>query len=263
MLMIDEDRKDSTRRKTMVVVGADGCRGGWLAVLWNDDDWDVQLFPTIDDLWQSCLGAGLILLDIPIGLPDGDAPQRACDVEARRRLSPHHHSSVFPPPSRAALEAASYEEASAINRSVMGKGLTRQSWGIAPKIREVDRLLRRNPRARAIMRESHPELCFWALNGCSSLPASKRTGDGQSTREQVLAALIPETRVILRVAQSRYGRLGAGTDDILDALALAVTARLGRGSLTAVPGEPIRDAHWLPMEMVYWSPQPEPAAAGA
>ncbi len=248
----------------MFVVGVDGCRTGWVAVLWDEnDEWDVRLFSTIDDLWQACLGAGLILIDIPIGLPDGDVPQRTCDVEARQRLSPHRHTSVFPPPSRAALEAASYEEASAINRDVIGKGLTRQSWGIAPKIREVDRLLRRNPRARAIMRESHPELCYWALNGRESLPTSKRNGDGQRVREQILAALMPEVRVMLRVAQTRYSRLGAATDDILDALALAVTARLGGASLFTVPSSPPRDEYWLPMEMVYWSPRPELAESAS
>lgn len=246
----------------MFVVGVDSCRTGWLAVLWDEnDEWDVQLFPTIDDLWRTYMAAGLIVIDIPIGLPDDQVQQRACDAEARRRLSPHRHNSVFPSPSRAALEAASYEDACTINQQLTGKRLSRQAWAIAPKIREVDQLLRRNPRARAVVRESHPELCFWALSGGQPLLDAKRTGDGQRVREMVLAALMPQVRVILRVAQTRFGSLGAGTDDILDALALAVTARLGRGSLCTVPGDPPRDAHWLPMEMVYWSPEPAVSAS--
>ncbi len=247
----------------MFVVGVDGCRAGWFAARWDEtDDWDVRVFPTIDDLWQAYKGAGLIVIDIPIGLPGEAAHQRTCDVETRRLLRPHRSSSVFPSPTREALEAASYEDACMINEQLTGKKLSKQAWAIAPKIREVDQLLRRNPRARAVVRESHPELCFWAFNGGQALPDSKRTEDGQRRREMLLAGLMPDVRVILRVAQARYGRQAATTDDMLDALALAVTARLGHNALRTVPGEPPQDAHWLPMEMVYWSPQPELAESG-
>ena len=47
----------------------------------------------------------------------------------------------------------------------------------------------------------------------------------------------------------------AAPDDILDALAAAVTAREGYPDrLETVPDEPPRDARGLPMEMVFYNP---------
>jgi len=237
----------------MYVVGVNGSRAGWLAVALDDSgDWDTQLFPTIDALWADYHRAALILVDIPIGLPDENAPQRECDRKARRALSPHRHNSIFPPPSRAALAAAEYEKASDINERITGRRLTKQAWNLAPKIREMDQLLRLNPRARALIRESHPELCFWALNGEQPLPQSKREADGQAARERLLAEVYPDARIILRVARARFRSSDVRAHDILDALVLAVTAALGHNDLHSLPESPPRDAYWLPQEIVYW-----------
>lgn len=250
----------------MYVVGVNGSRAGWLAVALDDSgDWDMQLFPSIDALWADYQRAALILVDIPIGLPDENAPQRECDRKARRVLSPHRHNSIFPPPSRAALAAAEYEEASDINARVTGRRLTRQAWNLTPKIREMDQLLRLNPRARALIRESHPELCFWALNGEQPLPQSKHDPAGQTARERLLAGVYPDGRIMLRVARARFRTNDVHTHDILDALALAVTAAQGHNDLRSLPEDPPRDAYWLPQEIVYWPFQAAgaPAPSGA
>ena len=87
-------------------------------------------------------------------LPSG-REGRLCDKEARRRLG-RRASTVFPPPVRAALAAATYEDANRISREESGKGMTKQTFAILPKIREVDCLLRKSEKARHIIREVPP-----------------------------------------------------------------------------------------------------------
>lgn len=53
-------------------------------------------------------------------------------------LGPGRGSSVFPVPCRQAVHSETYHEASKINKEVLGRGLSKQGWGIVPKIREVD-----------------------------------------------------------------------------------------------------------------------------
>ncbi|MDI6632332.1 MAG: DUF429 domain-containing protein [Thermoanaerobacteraceae bacterium] len=151
----------------MYFVGVDGCRGQcWLAVILGADGRaEARVFSDIFALWQECKAASLILIDIPIGLRDGGALERRCDKEARKRLGPKRGASVFPVPCRAALRADSYEEASEINRQHTGRKLSKQSWGILLKIRQVEELVTGDAEARARIRESHPEICFWALAG--------------------------------------------------------------------------------------------------
>ena len=61
---------------------------------------------------------------------------------------------------------------------------SRQSFAIYPKIKEVDSLLQRNPRARTILREVHPEICFWALSGQISMSINKK-------KEKVFVNVLP------------------------------------------------------------------------
>ena len=86
----------------MTVVGADGCRAGWIAVrVRSGGAWDVDVYPNATMLWHNLANANLILIDIPIGLPDRVIKSRNCDRAARRILGGLRASSIFPPPSRA------------------------------------------------------------------------------------------------------------------------------------------------------------------
>lgn len=234
----------------MAVVGADGCRGGWFAVRREDDGWTrFDVFETIADLWDKWGDASLLLLDIPIGLTDSTEPRR-CDAEARRLLG-RRRSSVFTPPCRAAMKASTYETASAINFRETGKKLTKECWNIVAKIREVDRLVRENPRARSWVREVHPEVCFWAFSGGEPMRAWKKSREGREERLRLLRRLDPATDAIVDAALDRFLRREVATDDILDALVAALTADRNLGELGSLPVEPQMDAYGLPMEMVY------------
>ena len=114
------------------------------------------------------------------------------------------------------------------------------------------------------IREIHPEICFWALNNQRPMTYGKKTYEGVAERLAVLQAFEPRTREILAAVQKEY-RAKVAADDILDALAAAVTARLGTqvGPLQTLParigGIPVEVDRsvpdgGLPMEMVYYNP---------
>ena len=100
----------------------------------------------------------------PQGCPTGTVPRAPATREARRLVGPRR-SSLFPPPARAALGAAGYAAACAQNRDATGRAISRQAWGLAPRIAQVDAALRARPPLQACCREAHPEVGFCALNG--------------------------------------------------------------------------------------------------
>ncbi len=159
-------------------VGIDGCPAGWLAVALSEDgrSWAADVYEDPDRLWEAHREARLLLIDMPIGLADGREP-RACDALARELLKPGRASSIFAAPVREVLGAAGYAEANALQRQVSGRGLSRQSWGLVPKIRRLDELLQRDAEARGRFRESHPELCFAQLFG-GPMCHGKKTPEG-------------------------------------------------------------------------------------
>jgi predicted RNase H-like nuclease len=235
-------------------IGVDGARAGWVVARATPGLPELHLVPRFVDLADEALGTG-ILVDIPIGLPDADSPVRSCDAEARRRLGARR-SSVFPAPSRAALRSASWEEANAANRGSTGRGLPRQSWGIVPKIREVDDLLVERPRLVGRIRESHPELAFaWLLGE----PAGhhKATPEGARTRWRALDRIWPG--IATRARTWTRGRGGVALDDVADALALLALGGTGRS--VPLPDPPPRDACGLPVEIVVHATLAHPPSA--
>jgi predicted RNase H-like nuclease len=219
-----------------------------------DPRWEVV--PT-DDLaaLQPANGSALALIDMPIGLPDRRRPVRDCETEARRLLGARR-SSVFSPPARAALEERTYEQASGANRRETGHGLSRQAWGIAPKIAALDKVLRsgRIDPARLLVWEAHPELCLRAMNDGRPMGHWKRSPQGQLERVRVLNRIQPGMRRWIETETPRLRGYRTAADDLVDALTLAVSALRGYPDGYAVlPPESEEDAQGLPMEMAYWA----------
>jgi predicted RNase H-like nuclease len=239
----------------MFVMGVDGCRAGWLGIqLASKRQWEVGVFPSFADLWEKHRAATLILVDMPIGLQEAGPGARRCDAQARKILGPRK-SSVFPAPCRAAVYQPDYDSAIKENLLRTGKSIFRALWQIAPKIREVDELLQANTAARKSLRESHPEVCFWALNRGRPMAHNKKTAAGAAERQKVLEEVLSPTMFQIEqllAAGSSFKKREVAPDDFLDALALAATAWLGvaRG-LSTLPPDPERDERGLPMEMVY------------
>ncbi len=235
----------------MKFVGVDGCKAGWLAIrLGRGSEYGIEVHPDITSLWQSCNDAAVILIDIPIGLPNRDVPVRACDREARALLGSKRGSSVFPAPSRQALSATTYQQACDLNKAEVGKRMSQQCFHISKKIREVDDLLRLEPEARQQFREVHPEICFHVLNGGRPMQHKKKSPCGFDTRLCLLKRRFPMALELVNHVLLKWWRKEVARDDILDALVAAVTA-LEPGKLVGIPAHPPRDACGLPMEMVY------------
>ena len=237
----------------MAVVGADGCKSGWFAVrLEEGGAWHIRVFPEINALWAAWQDASLILIDVPIGLPDADKLKRRCDTLARSYLG-RLHPRVFTPPCWASLAATTYEGASQINCEVTGRRLSQQAWGILPKIREVNSFLLENRDARSRIREVHPEVCFWAFAGGEPMKARKKSLMGWEERRKLLVRIDYRTDTIVESAlHYRDGKFAR--DDVLDALVAAFTAQCSPDELASTPQEPEWDVYGLPMEMVHRRP---------
>lgn len=235
----------------VLVAGVDGCQKGWVVALAEAQIPLVRPEILMVEDFEKVLAtlAEIICIDVPIGLIPDRSQERGCDVQARQRLPKGRKSSVFPAPCRTLIEAfrdrtPSYPEASAISRRATGKGISRQTWAICPKIEQVDRLM--TPGLQLRVREVHPELCFQAL-APQRITSGKKKSRGQ---EQRVAALRPFYAGVDLVALPRPK--GVARDDLLDALVGLVTAaKISAGEFEAVSEEPTPDAKHLQMEMVF------------
>jgi len=251
-------------KKAFQVAGVDGCRAGWFIVIASlvkpkylapqfieglpcvFNLKDFFLSRTFADVLTKTTDCKLICVDIPIGLSDGDKP-RQCDVLARKILGPVRASSIFAPPVRQCLSAKDYKMASRICFEHSGKRLNRQSFFILPKIREVDEAM--TLQLQQHVREIHPELAFWALNGNKPLQHSKKKLAGRNERMKLLAPIFPE--IVELIAKARKPQEVA-PDDILDALAAAWTAsQVVLNNYATLPAKPQKDSNDLRMEIVY------------
>ncbi|MGE0729520.1 MAG: DUF429 domain-containing protein [Acidimicrobiia bacterium] len=237
------ERGDAAAAAPAPVAGLDGCRRGWvLALLDPAGRLCVEVHDRFADAMAAGVGAGSVIIgaDIPIGLPvDG---RRLADVEARRLLGARR-SSVFPTPCRAVLGAADYAEALVQSRAASGKGLSKQAWNLVPKMREVDQWV--TPSHEARLHEVHPELAFARLAG-GPLAEPKRSPAGAAARRRLLAGRLG--RGVLAGALEQVGP-GVATDDVLDAVAVALSARSIAAGEGITLGDGARDERGLVMRI--------------
>jgi predicted RNase H-like nuclease len=199
------------------VAGVDGCKGGWLAAILEDDRVEFQL--CADFASVLALDAQVVGVDIPIGLPDA-GPRRA-DLLARAFVGPRWPS-VFLTPPRAVLEAPTHAEATALSVELTGKGVSQQAFALRRRILEVDALASRDER----IVEVHPEVSFRSLAG-RPLP-SKHTPEGLTARRDLLEA---DARSVRRSLEK----------DALDAAVVAWSARrIAAGEAETLPPDPER-----------------------
>ena len=235
---------------SLELIGVDGCRGGWV-IATSDAGFSRLTFAVVNDLEpviaRAERGAGVIGIDIPIGL--GDSGPRACDLEARRLLGRPRASSVFPAPCRAALAARTYRRACGLSRRALGVALSLECFNILPKIRQVDALM--TPARQAFVREVHPELVFALLAGRGrGLVEPKRTEAGERVRLRLLRRVVP--RFDPGAVRARLGLAHVARDDVIDAVACLVAARrIAKGEARVLPDATVfRDARGLRMEIV-------------
>ena len=247
-----------------VAVGVDGCRGGWVAAVSDGDVTPaISVFRRFSQIIEALPGDAVIAVDMPIGLPEHcGAGGRGPEMLVRRLLG-MRQSSVFSIPSRSAVYSsvqasagdddgwlAAHRKASAIARKTSNppRGVSIQAFGLFAKIRELDTLLRENASLRERVFESHPELCFWRLNGRAPLTEPKKVKNkvfepGLAERRRLLLGSGLAAAVVNSVPP-----VGAAPDDVLDALAVLSAARNRlAGEAVVFPDLPLRDGFGLPI----------------
>lgn len=210
----------------------------------------LRILPRFADIAAAPEQPAVIAIDMPIGLPERAGPGGRAAENAIRPLLGARQSSVFSVPSRAALETQDYREACeiALVTSDPQRKISKQLFMIAPKIREVDAALRADQALAARSYEVHPEAAFWRMNGERALSEPKKIKGkpyppGLALRRDLLVTA-GLSRALVEAAPPK----GAAVDDLLDALACAVTARrIHAGLARPFPDPPPRDSHGLPM----------------
>jgi predicted RNase H-like nuclease len=220
----------------MRVTGIDGCRAGWVAVTLTTRaaaapprasplTVAVTVAPRLDELRL----VGTVGVDMPLGLlADG---WRSADLLARRVLG-RRGCCVFAIPPRPVWAEAAYADANRRCRELTGRGLSAQAWGLRAKLLEADCYRRATAHP---LHEVHPELAFAAMAG-APLPDSKHSEAGLTVRQELLAAVgitLPRARALPR---------GIGEDDLLDAAAVAWSARRIAAGTAEILSDPAQRA---------------------
>ena len=242
------------------VVGVDGCRDGWFYFRRDDGDIRSGIAGDFAKLVESLPPGSRVFIDIPIGLIDSGSDGRECDRLARHKLGSPRSSSVFSAPAFPVLAATNYEDAKRKSDQAIGKKLSRQAFAIIPKIKEVNEYLAANRNSPIVVREVHPELCFWSLNGGVAMQHAKKKLAGFNERLELLQKFLPNAEALVQDALKNHKRSEVARDDIIDALVALVTGCTADDKLITLPTNPPLDLRGLVMEIVY-TEQPSRALA--
>jgi predicted RNase H-like nuclease len=224
----------------MTIAGVDGTRGGWLAATLDGDRIDLMFVETLASLVDD-RRLDLILVDVPIGLPDRGP--RGADLEARRLLR-DRHSSVFPAPIRPMLAAKTWNEACEIRFAIEGKRCSKQTFAIMDKIAEVDSLMMPALQERVI--EAHPEVSFTLANRLVPMKERKASSGGRRQRIELLETVFPGVEALIQ-SQPR-GRWLDCTDAVV---CLWTATRVRDGRAERLPRRAIEtDCRGLRMEIL-------------
>jgi predicted RNase H-like nuclease len=218
----------------MWVAGVDGCPAGWLVVFRSVENHchKARIVGSLVDVFLACERPKVAAVDIPIGLLSiSKSGGRVADKECRKVLGRYRQSSIFPPPSRATINATSFLEACEIElaNSVPPKKVNQQTFNIMKKIREADAIALR---FQGSIFECHPEVSFWAMNNRLAMRLPKkgsRKADAGNYRE---SGSTERRELLIRNGYSEdflATRLGSAkqcsSNDFIDACAAAWTAR--------------------------------------
>jgi predicted RNase H-like nuclease len=248
----DKPVQNTLSLKRSHAVGFDGCPAGWIAAeIDAHGRTEFHLCCDAREIWNRFSKAESLLIDIPIGLNEENSGWRDCDLLARELLRFPRCCSVFAPPVRPVLVAKSYAEACTISQGRTGKKISKQCWGILPKIREVDEFLMSVPEAVGRLRECHPEVVFYGLNRAKAMKHKKSTAAGLEERLSVIESFHPSARQDIKKARAAFLRRQVHTDDLVDALAAAVIGHIGSFRLRTLPQLPLKDLYGIPREIVF------------
>lgn len=254
-------------------VGVDGCPAGWVAAILSEQidgshDLELRVFSDFKKLMGygpiAAASKAPVFVDMPIGLPE-EVGFRECDKLARDILG-DRRSCVFQVPDREYLECAGKDwvlcRAKNLERKKLNpeaKGLSRQTYALLGKVKEIDDYLAASKIDRRRVVETHPEVFFKLASTKDMIKKSSRRG--RSDRTEILAAGLHgvidregiQDWIMKRSKQDRLLVRDAKQDDRIDALAALCSARRHlAGNSVTLPGDravPL-DASGLPMRIV-------------
>lgn len=232
-------------------VGATWCSAGWLAVAYTETEYaHAEVFDEVGRLWARYdESAARVLVDVPIGLRASGNDPRPPEPLAREVLG-ERSEAVVAAPVREATRKQTYRAANRVTERKADRSLSRRAHARSRGIADVDDLLQAIDDAREVFRESHPEVCFRAFAG-EPLQYRTEIAAGYAERMRALAAFDRDAPPVVQSAAEETDGAEVGVRSVLDAVALALTARPGPGELRALPPDPPTDPEGLPMELVY------------
>ena len=233
---------------SFTAVGVDGCRTGWVCAGWDGRHWVLVLIPSLEDLLPLAPSA-IVYIDMPIGLSENGV--RACDQAARRQLG--RARAVYSLRRRVWRWKAAYADINSESKLRYGRGVSKQAFYLLPKIRELELILSRTDVSASNWYETHPELCFSALNNGVPMRHNKKSEAGRSERLAILERVLREPGVM-----SMYGSFAAEVprarcqlDDIVDSL-VCVVASLDATERRFLPDGPTEcDVRGVSMRICY------------
>lgn len=238
------------------VTGIDAAGGGWvIATISEEKEWDIDFVVSPRDsrmhsheiyipskLMEYIVRSSLTFIDMPVGLVSGEMiREKSIDPElaqhrefaVRKMLmqklpkSARSIASIFPVPVAEAVYTDDYAKAREINKEIIGKSISKQSWNLIYRIKQIQTVIELLPGIVGNLLESHPETIFRLLHSLYSdvpLP-SKSSQEGIDARINMLEDQLPGARDAFNIT---WDHLDRGTriqkDDILDAMILAVDA---------------------------------------
>ena len=247
-----------------VVLGVDGSRGRWVCARVGPDGVQWSVHTQAASLIAAASGLDAVGIDVPIGVERvGD---RAADVAARARL---HRSgaSVFATPTLAAFTAAlsARADAEAADDPITvhdcwavahaaqrrthprGMGFSKQAWGLAAGILDVDAELCaaavRRPSILDRVVEVHPECSYRAMAGAAlsdggAVWPAKKSAAGAARRVRLAGTGLGLDADSVVRALDDPALVSVPVDDALDALAAAWSARRWANGIADVLGDP-------------------------
>jgi predicted RNase H-like nuclease len=222
------------------------CPGGWLIVparlagvtVVAEDAWVV---PTLLDVLEFKPKFEAAAVWAPIGFYDEpQGPYRPCDEEARQYVGWPRRIAIRPVPSRAALNAATREEALEIEPWLTRDDFRRFKW-----MREAEREFQ--PFHQRSYFAAHPDLTFAQLNNDIPLTTSPYHEDGVLERMALIRDKMPGVEEIV----TRTPPPGAAMVHMVEATGLLWTARRAAGrAMQRLPLDPNWDSTGMRMELV-------------
>lgn len=226
-------------------IGVDGCKGGWIASIYDRGSFEIKKYSSVDELVEANKNYNELLIDMVIGLQSNKDEVRPDN--AARALIPGRTSTIFAVPARQAVYAETRAAIREANKSALDKDLPAQAIAIIPKMRELDEFLQENPAHKNRLKESHPEVCFSRLNG-SVVMSRKADEEGITERVGIIKQYMPE--ITEEYIYQEAKRFKCNADDIVDSIVLCITANLvAQGKTDVIPEVVQEDVTGLRMQM--------------